>query len=155
MCVCVCVCVCMLVAQSCLTLCNSMNRSPPGSSVHRILQARILECAAMPSSKESSQPRNQASISCIAGWFFTHWATWEALMLSLNKFMARKFWRGKTTFQTSRWWAYPSPTPSASGHRCRDDYSTADEVSFPGSEIIESQRLKIKQQAQAIKKQPW
>ena len=35
--------VCMLVAQSCLTLCNSMDHSPPGSSVHGILQARILE----------------------------------------------------------------------------------------------------------------
>ena len=141
--------------QSYLTLCNPMNCSPPESSVHSILQARILECATMPSSKESPQSSNQTSISCIAGWFFTHWTTWEALMLRLNKFMAREFSRGKTTFQTSRWWAYPSPTPSASGHRFWDDYSTADEVSFPGSEIIESQRLKIKQQAQAIKKQPW
>ena len=47
----------MLVAQLCLTLCDSMNCSPPGSSVHGILQARILEWVAMPSSRESSQPR--------------------------------------------------------------------------------------------------
>ena len=41
MCVCVCVCVCAKLFQSCLTLCNFMDCSPPGSSVHAILQARI------------------------------------------------------------------------------------------------------------------
>ena len=41
--VCVCVCVCVLVTQSCLTLCDPVDCSPPGSSVHGILQARILE----------------------------------------------------------------------------------------------------------------
>ena len=45
-----------LVAQLCLTLCNPMDSSPPGSSVHRILQARILEWVAMPSSREPSNP---------------------------------------------------------------------------------------------------
>ena len=49
--------------QSGLTLCNPMDRSPPGSSVHRILQARILEWVVMPSSRGSSQPRNQTCIS--------------------------------------------------------------------------------------------
>ena len=48
MCVCVCVCVCMLVTQLCLTLCDPMNCSPPGFSVHGILQARILEWIAIP-----------------------------------------------------------------------------------------------------------
>ena len=42
-----CVCVCVLVAQSCLTLCDPMDCSPPGSSVHGILQARILEWVAI------------------------------------------------------------------------------------------------------------
>ena len=46
-CVCVCVCVC-LVAELCPTLCNSMDCVPPGSSVHGILQARILEWVANP-----------------------------------------------------------------------------------------------------------
>ena len=41
------VCVCVLAAQSCLTLCNPMDYSPPGSSVHGILQARILEQVAI------------------------------------------------------------------------------------------------------------
>ena len=47
-----------LVAQSCLTLCDPMNYSPPGSSVHGILQARILEWVAIPFSRGSSQPRD-------------------------------------------------------------------------------------------------
>ena len=47
-----------LVAQLCLTLCNPMEWSPPGSSVHGILQARILEWITMPSSRGSSQPRD-------------------------------------------------------------------------------------------------
>ena len=64
----------MLVVQSCLTLCDSMNCSPPGSSVPGILQARILECVAMPSSRGSSRPRDQTCVSlspALAGRFFT------------------------------------------------------------------------------------
>ena len=48
-----------LVAQSCLTLCDPMDGSPPGSSVHRISQARILESVAIPFSRGYSQPRAQ------------------------------------------------------------------------------------------------
>ena len=66
------------VAQLCLTLCNPMNCSCPGSSAHGILQARILEWVAMPSSRGSSQPRNQTWVSCITGGFFTVWATRKA-----------------------------------------------------------------------------
>ena len=51
------VCVC-LVVQSCLTLCDPVNYSPPSSSVHGILQARILEWGAIPFSRGSSQPRD-------------------------------------------------------------------------------------------------
>ena len=46
--------------------------------VHGILQARILEWVAIPFSRGSSQPRNQTGVSCIAGGFFTSWATKEA-----------------------------------------------------------------------------
>ena len=49
---------CVLDAQSCLTLCDSMDCSLPGSSVHGILQARILEWVAMPFSRGSSQPKD-------------------------------------------------------------------------------------------------
>ena len=54
------------VAQSCLTLCDPMDCSPPGSSVHGMLQARILECAAISFSRGSLQPRGQIQVSCIA-----------------------------------------------------------------------------------------
>ena len=57
--------VCVLVAQSCPTLGDPMDCSPPGSSVHGFLQARILEGAAMPSFRGSSQPRDRTWVSCI------------------------------------------------------------------------------------------
>ena len=51
-------CCCGLVAKLCLTLCDSMDCSPPGSSVHGILQARILEWVAISFSRGSFLPRN-------------------------------------------------------------------------------------------------
>ena len=57
--------------QSCPTLCNPMNFSLPGSSVHGTFSETILEWVALPSSRGSSQPREQTCISCIAGGFFT------------------------------------------------------------------------------------
>ena len=67
-------CVCMLSHFSCVQLfVDPVDDSLPGSSVHGILQARILEWVAMPYSKGSSQPRDQTQvscISCIAGGFF-------------------------------------------------------------------------------------
>ena len=65
------------VIQLCPTLCRPMDCSLPGSSVHRIFQARILEWVAISSSKGSFQPRDQTQVSCIAGRFFTNWATRE------------------------------------------------------------------------------
>ena len=58
-----------------------MDCSPPGSFVHGILQARILEWVAMASSRGSSRPRDRTQVSCtscIARWSLYHWATWEA-----------------------------------------------------------------------------
>ena len=60
---------------------DPMDCSPPGSSVHRTLQARILEWIARPS-RGSSQPRDQTQVSRIAGEFFTVWATRETHVLS-------------------------------------------------------------------------
>ena len=62
---------CIKSLQSCLTLCDPMDCSPAGSSVHAILQARILERVSMPSSKGSSQPRGKIQVSHIADGFFT------------------------------------------------------------------------------------
>ena len=58
-------------SQLCLTLCDPVDCSPPGSPVHRIFQARILEWGAMPSSRGSSRCRDQTCVSCIAGRFFS------------------------------------------------------------------------------------
>ena len=67
-----------LVTQSYLTLCDLMDYSPPGSFVHGILQARVLEWVAISFSRGSSQPRNRTQVSCITGRFFTNWAMREA-----------------------------------------------------------------------------
>ena len=70
-----------LVAQLCLTLCNPVDCCPPGSSVHGILQARILEWVAISYSRESSQPRDGTmylTSPALAGRFFTTITTWEA-----------------------------------------------------------------------------
>ena len=72
--------VCVLVPQSYLTVYNLMDCSPPGSSVHGILQARILEWVAISFSRGSSQPRDRTQFSCTAVRFFTIWATREALV---------------------------------------------------------------------------
>ena len=60
-----------LFTQLCPILCDAMDCSLPGSSVHRILQARILEWVAMPSSRGSSQPRDRTQVSHVGGGFFT------------------------------------------------------------------------------------
>ena len=64
-------CICAQSLQSCLTLCDPIDCSLPRSSVHRILQARILEWVAMPSFRGSSQLRDWTCISWAAGRFFT------------------------------------------------------------------------------------
>ena len=56
MCVCVCVCVCLVVLESCLTLCGLIDCSLPGSSVHGIFQARILEWVAFPLPRDLPDP---------------------------------------------------------------------------------------------------
>ena len=71
-------CVC-LVIQSCPTLCDPMDCSLPGSSVHRDFPGKVtgVDCHAL--SSGSSQPRDWLQVSRIAGGFFTNWVTREAL----------------------------------------------------------------------------
>ena len=61
----------MFIAQSCLTLFDSVDCSPPSSCVHGILQAGILEWVAIPFSRGFSQSRDPTQVSCIAGRLFT------------------------------------------------------------------------------------
>ena len=72
---------CAKLLQSCLTVCDPIDYSPPSSSAHGVLQARILEWVAISSSRGSSQPRDQTHVSyvsCTGRFFFTTSTTWEA-----------------------------------------------------------------------------
>ena len=71
----------VLVAQLCLILCNPMKCNSPGSSVHGIFQARIMEWVAIPFFREASWPRGGNWVSCFACRFFTIWATRKATIV--------------------------------------------------------------------------
>ena len=72
---------CILRAKSCLTLCSPTICSPPGSSVHGISQARMLEWVVISFSRGSFQPRNWTYVYCIGRGILYHWATREPHML--------------------------------------------------------------------------
>ena len=65
-------CACVLITQLCPTLCDPVDCSPPGSSVHGIFWARIPEWVAISFSRGSFRPRNRTWVCCIAGRFFYH-----------------------------------------------------------------------------------
>ena len=66
-----------LVTQSCSTLCDPMDCSPPGSSVHGILQARILEKVAVPFSWGSPRPRDGPQVSCLGVDSLVQYNSWH------------------------------------------------------------------------------
>ena len=82
-------CVQLVISMLCPTLCDPMDYSPPGSSVHGIFQARRLEWVAIPFSRGSFRPGDQIQFSCSAGGFFTIWATRET-QPNLGQFI--KYW---------------------------------------------------------------
>ena len=69
------------VTQSCPTLWDPMDCNLPGSSIHGIFQARILDCIAISFSRGFSQPRDQTRVSHTAGRLFTVWATFDVSMV--------------------------------------------------------------------------
>ena len=83
------------VAQSCPTLCDPMDCSLPGSSVHGILQARILEWVAISFSRGSSRPRDRTWVSCTGVRCFNLWATREALRTPWTVWKGKKigYWK--------------------------------------------------------------
>ena len=85
------------ITQPCLTLCHPIDCRPPGSSVHGILQARILAWVAIPFSRGSCQPRDQTQVSCIAGGFFTVWAT--AMVLPVDTYGCKSWTLKKADHQ--------------------------------------------------------
>ena len=79
--------------QSCPTLCDPSDSSPPDSSVYKILQTRILKKVAMPSTRGSSQIRDRTCISMspsLAGDFFTTSTNWEALLMGYTPIQNKK-----------------------------------------------------------------
>ena len=82
------------VTQLCPTLCNPMDCNLPGSSIHVIFQARILEWVAISFSRRSSQPRDWTRVSHIVGRCFTLWATREVLSgtIDAHKKLADRPW---------------------------------------------------------------
>ena len=99
-----------LVAQSCLTLCDPMDCSLPGSSVHGILQGRILEWVAILFSRGSSWLRDWIWVSRIAGRFFTVWAIREALCVLWGYIISLHIQNFR---QLSYSHLHPSPPPPA------------------------------------------
>ena len=86
---------CVKLLQSCLTLCDPVDYSPPGSFVHGILQARTLDWAAISSSRGSSPPSDQtrvSCISCIGKWTLYHCTAYtQAKDNSTDKSWGKKF----------------------------------------------------------------
>ena len=92
------------LAQSCLTLCNPLDYSPPGSSIHGNFQARILEWVAILFSRGSSQPRDKIQVSHIVGRFITIWATREAPSGILFNF--KREWNFDTYHNMDKLWRH-------------------------------------------------
>ena len=91
--------------------------SPPGSSLHGISQARILEWVAIPFSRGSSRPRDWTMVSCIAGTFFTVWVTMEALQEAWNQ----KVWHLQPCSSFSELFGYWSSPGLLLGHSYKED----------------------------------
>ena len=87
------------VSQSCPTLCNPTDCSPPDSSIHGLFQARVLEWVAISFSKGCSQPRDRTQVSRIPGRRFTAWATRQAWLyrnypsIKINKLKRKRLSR--------------------------------------------------------------
>ena len=94
------------VPQPCLTLCDPMDCGLPG--VHGILQARTLEWVAISFSRESSWPRDQTRVSCIAGRCFTLWVTREGK--GSNSWQKKKKKVRIVKRETKEWAAIVKPT---------------------------------------------
>ena len=75
---------CMLSHSAESDSCDPRDCNPPGSSVHGISQARMLEWVAISYSRGSPWPRDWTSVPCISRQILYHWATWEVLIISIG-----------------------------------------------------------------------
>ena len=93
-------------------LCVLIDCSPPGSSVHGILQARILEWVAFTFSRGSSWPRDQTYVCCIERWVLYHWATSKAPFRILNSYLQTL--DPQSRYKPKLWSWMPAPSVSNS-----------------------------------------
>ena len=93
--------------QSCLTLCDPMDCSLPGSSVHGIFNARVLEWVAIYFSRGSSRPRDWIPVSCIAGRRFIVWATREAKIKNDNGKFGKPYREAEIWCGIRNKWSFP------------------------------------------------
>ena len=101
-----------LVTKSCLTLCDSMDCSLPGSSVHGISQARILESVAISFFRVSSKPWDGTHVSCFAGRFFYHWARREAHTETMCVCVSHSHhWAPAARLWKGTWWTRSPASP--------------------------------------------
>ena len=105
-------CVCS-ISQSCRTLCERVDYSLLGSSVHGTFQARVLEWVTMSFSRGSSWPKDRTCISCIsctARWILDHWATWEdhCCRRQILKSACQQWWLFLAALRQSWYLASPS-----------------------------------------------
>ena len=92
----------LFIAKLCPIHCNPMDSSLPGSSVHRILHARVMEWVTIPFSRgfHDTGPRDPTPVSCIAGRFFTMWAIWSSKATYDSNYII--FWNAHTYWDNKR-----------------------------------------------------
>ena len=106
-------CTCVLSRSSCPTLCNPTACSPPGSSLHGILQARTLDLVAMPCVRGSSQLRDQTRISCLLHWLLLLLSCLSRVRLCATPETAAHQTPPSLGFSRQEHWSglpFPSPT---------------------------------------------
>ena len=99
-----CAMLCAMLLQLCLTLCDPLACSLPGSSVHGISQARILEWVAISFSRRSSQPRGWIQVSCIGRQIHYHWATKEAHTEKIPSYKCKLRLRDFCDTEETKYW---------------------------------------------------
>ena len=101
--------------QLCLTLHHPMDWSLPGSSIHGISQAGILEWVAIPLSQGSSSPRDRPQVSCLGKQILYHWDTWEACLCMVGKlkYIWSHLQRGNSNFISHNSTLFPDASNSA------------------------------------------
>ena len=126
-----------LVAQLCPSLCNPKDCSPPGFSIHGILQARILKWVAISFSRGSSCPRDRTHISCLSRQTLSHWASREvqAYMHSTdnNTPAGMSLLKRRSDTEMTLFFLPSAPRPGSSTHVAEDHRRV--KLGFPGGVV--------------------